>query len=235
MNGLLARLRLGPTRHVERHLDSPEFPAGSACSSIEPSCHISVLPRWTLGSTVMIRGGQECLARLSRTIVTGVLSGLTATAAAAPGAGCPSEVRDALESWGRDGVHRAAAVIRSEGTGIGRPESVFDLTCLTDLFKAPGLYTFVEPGAITDVLLRQMRNFVCEVGEDLYREHVDRPIQEMVFWDELHHVSGEDVGANWRNRVVPPEIPARPLEDTEGSTGSYRDARWFRHAIGGSQ
>ena len=174
-------------------------------------------------------------ARLARTVVAGVLSGLTATSTAGPSAGCPSEVRDALESWGQDGVHRAATVIRSEETGIGEPESVFDLTCLTDMFEAPGLYSFVKPGAITDVLLREMRNFVCETGTELYREHVDRPIQEMVFWDELHHVLGEDVGANLRNRVVPPEIPARPLEDTVGSAGSFPDARWFRNAIGGSQ
>ena len=53
----LARLRLEPTRHVERHLISPELPAGSACSSLGSSCHEI---RWKLGSTVMIRGGQEC-------------------------------------------------------------------------------------------------------------------------------------------------------------------------------
>ena len=57
----LARLRLGPTSHVERHLLSPELSAGSARSSLESSCHISVLPRSKLGSTAKIRGGQECL------------------------------------------------------------------------------------------------------------------------------------------------------------------------------
>ena len=58
---MLARLRLRPTSHVERHLTTPEPPAGSAGSSLEPSCHE---PRWKFGSTVKIRGAQECLARL---------------------------------------------------------------------------------------------------------------------------------------------------------------------------
>ena len=58
---ILARLRLRPTSHVERHLTTPEPPAGSAGSSLEPSCHE---PRWKFGSTVKIRGAQECLARL---------------------------------------------------------------------------------------------------------------------------------------------------------------------------
>ena len=57
----LARLRLRPTRHVECHLIAPELPAGSAGSSLEPSCRE---PRWKLGSTVKIRGAQESLARL---------------------------------------------------------------------------------------------------------------------------------------------------------------------------
>ena len=39
-----------------RLLTSPELPAGSASSSLEPSCHE---PR--LGSTIKIRGAQECL------------------------------------------------------------------------------------------------------------------------------------------------------------------------------
>ena len=54
----LARLRLRPTRHVERHLTSPERPAGNAGSSLEPSCHE---PRRKPGSTVEIRGAQEGL------------------------------------------------------------------------------------------------------------------------------------------------------------------------------
>ena len=58
VKAVLARLRLRPTSHVERHLTTPEPPAGSAGSSLEPSCHE---PRWKFGSTVKIRGAQECL------------------------------------------------------------------------------------------------------------------------------------------------------------------------------
>ena len=54
----LARLHLTPTSHVDRHLTTPELPAGSAGSSLEPSC---LEPRWKLGSTAKIRGAQECL------------------------------------------------------------------------------------------------------------------------------------------------------------------------------
>lgn len=173
-------------------------------------------------------------AGLSGALVAVVLGGLTAPVTGGPSAGCPSEVRDALESWGRDGVHRAVAVIRSEETGIGKPESVFDFTCLSDLFNAPGLYTFVNSGAITNVLLQRIQDFVCEAGENLYREQVDRPIQEMVFWDELPHVPGLDVGTSWRDKVVPAQIGIRPIQNSGASKGSYRDARWFRNAIGGS-
>ena len=172
---------------------------------------------------------------LSGAIVASVLCVATSPVAGGPSAGCPSEVRDALESWGQDGVHRAAAAIRSEETGIGKPESVFDFTCLSNLFKTPDLYEFADPGAIVDVILQGIEDFVCEAGDHLYRKHVDRPIQELVFWDELPHVPGLEVGTTWRDKVVPPEINIRPLEDIEASTESFRDTRWFRHAIGGSQ
>ena len=165
----------------------------------------------------------------------GVVLGVAAASASGePTDGCPPEVREALTSWGQDGVHRAAAVVRSEETGIGKPESVFDFSCLSDLFRAPGLDVFVDPAAFINAMLRAVQDFVCEVGEGLYREKVDQPIQEMVFWDESPYVPGVEVGAPWRDKVTPPDIGVRPVEEISAGRGSYRDARWFRQAIGGS-
>ena len=151
-----------------------------------------------------------------------------------PTDGCPTEVRQAMTSWGRDGVHRAAAVIRSEATGIGEPESVFDFSCLTDLFRFPGLHVFIDPTAVINAILRAIQNFVCDVGDRLFRENIDRPIQEMVFWDDLPYVPGVDVNSSWRDKVNPPEVAVRPGEGISAGRGSYGDASWFRHAIGGS-
>lgn len=169
--------------------------------------------------------------------VGGVVAGALAAAAPVSGDptdGCPAEVRSAMTSWGRDGVHRAAAVIRSEETGIGEPESVFDFSCLTDLFRFPGLHVFIDPGAVINAILRAMQDFVCQTGKGLYREKVDQPIQEMVFWDEVPYVPGVDVDAPWRDKVSPPDVGVRPVEGISAARGRYRDARWFRQAIGGS-
>lgn len=165
--------------------------------------------------------------------VLGAAIAFAAPAFGDPTDGCPAEVREAMTSWGRDGVHRAAAVIRSEETGIGEPESVFDFSCLTDLFRFPGLNVFIDPGAVINAILRAMQDFVCQSGRRLYREEVDQPIQEMVFWDEVPYVPGVDVDAPWRDKVAPPDVEVRPVEGISASRGRYRDARWFRQAIGG--
>lgn len=167
-------------------------------------------------------------------VIGAALAVVTAPAAGDPTDGCPVEVREAMTSWGQDGVHRAAAVIRSEETGIGEPESVFDFSCLTDLFRFPGLGVWIDPTAVLNAILRAMQDFVCSSGRRLYRQNVDQPIREMVFWDDLPHVPGVDVDAPWRDKVVPPDVGVRPGEGISASRGSYRDARWFRRAIGGS-
>ena len=155
------------------------------------------------------------------------------SAGAAPDDGCPREVRDAMRSWGQDGVHRAAAVIRSEDAGIGRPTSVFDFSCLTDLFRAPDLY-FFHGGSLVNGLLGGLRDFVCEAGERLFDEHVNRPIGELVFWDEAPHVPGRGAGVRWGETTRAPTVAIRPAEGRGTREGAHRDIRWFRTAIGGT-
>ena len=166
-------------------------------------------------------------------LLAGGAAGMSVPAVADPDAGCPAEVREAMTSWGEDGVHRQVAVIRSEETGISKPESVFDFSCLDGLFRFPGLYVMFDPSAIINAILRAMQDFVCETGQRLYDQHVDQPLQDMVFWDEIPYVPGVDVDAPWRDKGIPVDIDARPVEDIGASEGRYRDARWFRRAIGG--
>ena len=166
-------------------------------------------------------------------LLAGAVMAVGGGAGAAPDAGCPAEVREALTSWGEDGVHRQVAVIRAEATGISQPESVFDFSCLDDLFRFPGLYVMFDPSAVINAILRAMQDFVCESGEALYDQHVDQPLEEMVFWDEFPYVPGVDVDAPWRDKGVPVDVDIREGEAIGASEGRYRDARWFRRAIGG--
>lgn len=172
--------------------------------------------------------GTWCAAALG--LVLGVAA---ATAGAQPDAACPRHVRDALTSWGQDGVHRAASVIRSEDVGIAKPRSVFDYSCITDLFEFPGLFFFFDPSAILDSVLGAMRDFVCEVGEQLYAQAIGEPMRQLVFWDEAPRVPGLDTGVRWTDEAPEPEVEVLPVEPV--GSGSHRDIRWFRSAIGGQE
>ena len=165
-------------------------------------------------------------------MVFGALAGVPGVAVANGGEACSTEVQDGLKSWGQDGVHRAAAVIRDEEVGVSRPDSVFDFSCLSNLFRFPGIYVFGDPSAIINGILRGLQDLVCETAEQLVAESINRPIREMAFWEDLPFVPGVDVGARWRNKVTPPKVGVEPVTDIDASEGSYRDARWFRRAIG---
>ena len=148
-----------------------------------------------------------------------------------PSDACPREVRDAMTSWGQDGVNRAAAVIRSEEMGIARPDSVFEFSCLTDLFRMPNLY-FFHGGSLVDGLLGGLHDFVCEVGEGLFEEHINRPLGQLAFWDEAPRVPGLGAGVRWRgSREAAPSVGLRPVQRIGGA--AHQNIQWFRSAIGG--
>ena len=165
-------------------------------------------------------------------VLLGALGALSGTAAANGGEACSPEVQAGLRSWGQDGVHRAAAVIRDEEVGVSRPDSVFDFSCLSDLFRLPGIYVFGDPSAIIGSILRGLEDLVCDSAEALVATSLNRPIREMAFWEDAPYVPGVDVGARWRRKVSPPDVDVEPVTDIRASEGSYRDARWFRRAIG---
>ena len=169
-----------------------------------------------------------------RRVALGLALGVAAgTAGGEADDACPRHVRDALTSWGQDGVHRAASVIRSEDAGIAKPRSVFDFSCITDLFEFPGLFFFFDPSSIVDAVLGGMRDFVCEVGEQLYAQALGEPMRRLVFWDEAPRVPGFDTGVRWTDEAPEPEVEVLPVERV--GAGSYQDIRWFRSAIGGQE
>ena len=146
-----------------------------------------------------------------RAIALGLVLGAgAATTGAQPDEACPRHVRDALTSWGQDGVHRAASVIRSEDAGIGKPTSVFDFSCITDLFEFDGLFFFFDPSTIVDAVLGAMRDFVCEVGEQLYAQAIGKPMRQLVFWDEAPQVPGLATGVRWTDEVPEPRWRSCP-------------------------
>ena len=103
-----ARLRLGATRHVERHLTSPEPPAGSAGSSLEPPCRVPPgehPARWRPGSTVTIRGARECSGDREREDAPGF--GPTEFAAS----GVPFDPCPDLVGWVRTGLLVATMLV----------------------------------------------------------------------------------------------------------------------------
>ena len=166
-----------------------------------------------------------------RRVALGAVLGVTAaTTGAQPSDGCPREVRDAMTSWGQDGVNRAASVIRSEEMGIAKPESVFDFSCLTDLFQVPNLY-FFHGGSLVDGLIGGLHDFVCEFGQSLFEEHLGRPLGQLAFWDEAPRVPGLEIGVRWGARDQESlSVSVRPVQDVGG--GGHQNIQWFRSAIG---
>ena len=180
-------------------------------------------------------------------------------AAAAPAAAgdpeCDPEVERALAETAETGAREDFRAVRHAEMGIRDPASIFDLSCVSDMFDYAHSDILFDPGrAITDVL-GLLREFFCDTARRTLQGYVGRGIDPLVFGRDLPRLPGLDVGIE-RGNVLddardagraggnavsppPPRSPASPSRppaaDRPNSAAPASRSELFRSLIGGGE
>lgn len=138
--------------------------------------------------------------------------------AAAAAEDCDPAVERALvesaESGARDGVR----IVRHPRLGVRDPDSLFDLSCVTEMFDYRHSNILFSPDRAMADILGLLRRFVCDRSREAYRGFVGRRLDATVFAHELPPVPGLDVGVEWGNLLDDAE-DAAGRRDAAGETG----------------
>ncbi len=158
-------------------------------------------------------------ARLAAAVVGMLLwAGAAGTGAAgAPPAACDASVREALAASGRAGVAEDAALIRDPRSGIRNPDSIFNFSCVENLFAYRAFNMFFDPGRAIRDILGLTRRRICAAAREAYGRYVGRGPDTRLYVD----------GAPLLPGVGP--VPGSGLLSDGGS------ARSLRHVIGAEQ
>ena len=144
-------------------------------------------------------------------------------AAAGPGAAdprCDPDVRHALAESARAGVEAELAIIRHPDQGIRNPDSIFDFSCIGDLFDYGAFDILFDPAGALDDILDLARRRICQTARDAYRRYVGRALDPAVYTAPAPRLPGLDLDRRRRN-----------LLDDAGAD----DAARFRDVIEGAQ
>ncbi len=144
---------------------------------------------------------------------------------------CSPVVFEALEQAGQRGVTEAAAIIRNPVSGIRQPDSIFDFSCIEDLFQFPDINILFDPNRIINGILRAVQDKVCEVAELKYAEHIGRPLDDLIFSRDIPRLPGLDVRIRKTKTPEFPSAETRPLERPNANKGRASDANIFRRAL----
>ncbi len=124
---------------------------------------------------------------------------LALPAAAAVVDDCDPAVERALVENAEVGARDDVRIVRHPDYGVRDPESLFDLSCVTDMFNYKHSDILFRPDrAMTDVL-GLLRRFVCDRARDAYRGFVGRRLDATMFGAEVPRLPGLDVGVEWGN------------------------------------
>ena len=143
-----------------------------------------------------------------------------APTAAAGDPACDPRVAEALARSAEAGVEADLAIIRHPDQGIRNPDSIFDFSCIWDLFDYRAFDVLFDPAGALDDILDLARRRLCAAARDAYRRYLGRPLDATVYTVPARRLPGLDL--DWRRRNAPDEIG--------GQTG---DGGLFRDVIGG--
>ena len=152
--------------------------------------------------------------------VAGVVLWMAAAGAAAaepPSAACDPAVGEALAASGRVGVAEDTALIRDPRRGIRNPDSIFDFSCVEDMFGYRAFDMFFDPGRAVRDILGLARRRICAAAREAYGRYVGRGPDPRLY--------GGGAGA----RPLLPGIPPGPVDGGLSDGGSVRS---LRHVIG---
>ena len=138
-------------------------------------------------------------------------------AAGPPPAACDPAVREALAASGRSGVAEDAALIRDPRSGIRNPDSIFDFSCVEDLFAYRRFNMFFDPGRAIRDILGLTRRRICAAAREAYGRYVER---------------GPDIRLYVDGAPLLPGVGPGPGAGALPDGGSVRS---LRHVIGAEQ
>ena len=164
----------------------------------------------------MARPSALAAALLASVLVSAPAAAGTPDTPAPADARCDPAVREALAESARAGVERDVAILRHPGQGVRNPDSIFDLSCLEDLFDYRTFDVFFDPGRRMENLLGLLRRRACAIAREAWRGYLGRPLDAAVYTARVPRLPG--LGA----------APTRgPLHRDGG------DAERFRGIVGG--
>ena len=119
--------------------------------------------------------------------------------AAAAAEDCDPAVERALVESAEMGARDDVRIVRHPRLGVRDPDSLFDLSCVTDMFDYRHSNILFSPDRAMADILGLLRGFVCDRAREAYRGFVGRSLDATMFAHELPPVPGLDVGVEWGN------------------------------------
>ena len=135
---------------------------------------------------------------------------------------CDPAVAEALAASAEAGVEADLAIIRHPDQGIRNPDSIFDFSCIWDLFDYRAFDVLFDPAGALDDILDLARRRLCAVARDAYRRYLGRTLDASVYTVPARRLPGLDL--DWRRRNV--------LDDVGARSG---DGELFRDVVDGGQ
>ena len=147
--------------------------------------------------------------------------------------GCDPAVAEALARSAEAGVEADLAIIRHPDQGIRNPDSIFDFSCIRDLFDYRAFDVLFDPAGALDDILDLARRRLCAVARDAYRRYLGRALDASVYTVPARRLPGLD--PDWRTLVPETRVPERRnvIDDDGGRNAG--DAELFRDVVEGGQ
>ena len=136
--------------------------------------------------------------------------------------GCDPAVAEALARSAEAGVEADLAIIRHPDQGIRNPDSIFDFSCIRDLFDYRAFDVLFDPAGALDDILDLARRRLCAVARDAYRRYLGRALDASVYTVPARRLPGLD--PDWRRRNVLDDVRAGNV-----------DAEQFRGVVEGGR
>ncbi len=129
------------------------------------------------------------------------------TASASGDPACDPEVAAALARSAEAGVEADLAIIRHPDQGIRNPDSIFDFSCIRDLFDYRAFDVLFDPAGSLDDILDLARRRLCAAARDAYRRYLGRALDASVYTVPARRLPG--LGLDWERRNILDEAGAR--------------------------
>lgn len=104
-----------------------------------------------------------------------LVAGAVAVLLAAPPAAaedCDPDVERALVENAKRGAEDDLVVVRHPEAGIRNPDSIFDFSCVTDMFNYRHSQILFDPGRAVSDILGLLRRQICAAAREAYRDYL---------------------------------------------------------------